>query len=157
MKAITIHQPWASLIAIGAKRFETRGWKTNYRGQIAIHASKKDPHDMMQSLPNKVQRQMYSVYYNYFNIASGALSRMPTGAIVAIADLVDCRKVSDWFFSDGYPALHGQNDDFFIDENEFSFGDYTPGRYAWELANVRLIEPIPVKGQQGLWNWEGLA
>lgn len=43
MKAITLWQPWASLIAIGAKKYETRSWKTNYRGPIAIHAAKKDP------------------------------------------------------------------------------------------------------------------
>ena len=36
-------------------------------------------------------------------------------------------------------------------------GDYTPGRYAWKLANVqKLPEPIPAKGRQGLWNWEAL-
>lgn len=40
MKALTIHQPWASLIAYGFKRFETRGWRTNYRGLVAIHAGK---------------------------------------------------------------------------------------------------------------------
>ncbi|WP_409175497.1 hypothetical protein [Brevibacillus fortis] len=32
MKAITIHQPFATLIALGEKRFETRGWATRYRG-----------------------------------------------------------------------------------------------------------------------------
>ncbi|WP_309145170.1 ASCH domain-containing protein, partial [Brevibacillus sp. HB2.2] len=41
MKAITIHQSWATLIALGEKRFETRGWSTNHRGPIAIHAAKK--------------------------------------------------------------------------------------------------------------------
>ena len=40
MKALTITQPWATLIAIGAKRFETRGWSTPYRGPLAIHAGK---------------------------------------------------------------------------------------------------------------------
>jgi activating signal cointegrator 1 len=45
MKAISICQPWATLIVIGAKRFETRSWKTDYRGILAIHASKtKVPH-----------------------------------------------------------------------------------------------------------------
>ena len=40
MKAISIHQPWASLIAFGEKRFETRSWKTDYRGPLLIHASR---------------------------------------------------------------------------------------------------------------------
>ena len=39
--------------------------------------------------------------------------------------------------------------------DELALGDYTPGRYAWKLANVKkLPEPIPAKGRQGLWNWE---
>lgn len=42
MKAITLWQPWASLLACGAKGYETRSWATSYRGQIAIHAAKKD-------------------------------------------------------------------------------------------------------------------
>lgn len=40
MKAITIRQPWASLIALGEKKIETRSWQTKYRGPILIHAGK---------------------------------------------------------------------------------------------------------------------
>lgn len=40
MKAITLTQPWATLVAIGAKRIETRSWATRYRGPLAIHAAK---------------------------------------------------------------------------------------------------------------------
>lgn len=42
MKAITIWQPWASLIACGVKQYETRSWPTKYRGPIAIHAAAMD-------------------------------------------------------------------------------------------------------------------
>lgn len=38
MRAITIMQPWAALIARGTKRYETRSWKTSHRGLVAIHA-----------------------------------------------------------------------------------------------------------------------
>lgn len=38
MKAITLKQPWASLVAYGYKEYEFRSWKTNYRGKILIHA-----------------------------------------------------------------------------------------------------------------------
>ena len=41
MKALTLWQPWATLVAIGAKKIETRSWKTNYRGPLAIHAAKR--------------------------------------------------------------------------------------------------------------------
>src|SRR5690348_17556570 len=43
MKALTLTQPWASLVAIGAKRIETRSWSTSYRGPLAIHAAKGFP------------------------------------------------------------------------------------------------------------------
>ena len=41
VKAITIWQPWASLVAVGAKTMETRSWPTKYRGPIAIHAAQR--------------------------------------------------------------------------------------------------------------------
>lgn len=40
MKALSLWQPWATLIAVGAKTFETRSWSTDYRGPLLIHASK---------------------------------------------------------------------------------------------------------------------
>src|SRR2546427_534687 len=39
VKALTLTAPWAHLIAAGAKRIETRSWRTDYRGQLAIHAA----------------------------------------------------------------------------------------------------------------------
>ena len=39
MKTLSLIQPWASLIALGEKRIETRSWGTRYRGPLAIHAS----------------------------------------------------------------------------------------------------------------------
>lgn len=140
MKAITIHQPWASLIAIGAKKFETRGWKTKYRGPIAIHAGKNKNYFACMMLARD-----YKEIWNQ-------ITPLQFGSILAIADLVECRKVSDWNFNNGIPVLHGENDDYLIAEKEAFFGDYTPGRYAWQLENVRLIDPRPAKGQQGLWN-----
>ncbi len=40
MKAITVLQPWASLIACGAKKLETQSWLMNYSASPAIHANK---------------------------------------------------------------------------------------------------------------------
>ena len=41
MRAISLWQPWATAIAVGVKQIETRHWKTDYRGPIAIHAAKR--------------------------------------------------------------------------------------------------------------------
>src|SRR5690242_8554312 len=40
IKAISLWQPWASLMAIEAKRNETRGKPWKYQGDVAIHAAK---------------------------------------------------------------------------------------------------------------------
>ena len=40
MKTLSIKEPFATLIKDDVKIYETRSWKTNYRGEIYIHASK---------------------------------------------------------------------------------------------------------------------
>jgi hypothetical protein len=73
MKALTICQPYATMIVRGEKVIENRTWFTNHRGSIYIHAGKSrswltDTH------------------------VSG---NMPFGAVVAIADLYDCVKLEN--------------------------------------------------------------
>lgn len=80
MKAITIWQPWASLISCGIKKYETRSWPTKYRGPIAIHAAAKNP----QTLPWEV-RGVLEKYAEYI----GQLDELPRGAIIATANLVN--------------------------------------------------------------------
>ena len=41
MKALSVKQPWASMIATGAKTIETRVWQTDYRGDLLIVSTKK--------------------------------------------------------------------------------------------------------------------
>ena len=142
MKAITIHQPWASLIAHGHKRFETRGWRTHYRGPIAIHAGLKSDFQTIKMLAINYTRFWHEI------------TPLPTGCIIAVAELISCRKVVSSGRERG-SGIAWLEDGYMILGNEVDFGDYTPGRYAWELANIhRLKEPIPVRGRQGLWNWE---
>lgn len=143
MKAITLWQPWASLVAIGAKKIETRSWPTKYRGPLAIHAAKdrrywKIAHD-------EPFRSVFMEARLYRQ------DDLPYGCIIATAEIVDCLMIQRQTFI-GYPILkNGQE----IKGNELAFGDYTPRRYAWILEDVKqLPEPIPAKGRQGLWNWE---
>jgi hypothetical protein len=105
----------ANLIACGAKQIETRSGKTSYRGKIAIHTG------------------MGMQYFNH---------------VIAIAKLVDCTKVS------GRVSLKVVDEkmEYVVLENgvkitgnEFEFGDYTYGRYAWLLDNVQRIDPVPAK------------
>ncbi|MDR0269614.1 ASCH domain-containing protein [Paenibacillus sp.] len=142
MKAITIIQPWATLIALGEKQFETCSWRTNYRGELAIHAGKKVDREACRTEPICSTLEKYG--YTEDNL--------PTGAIVAIVTLKDClQSVDTW--TDGYVLENGS----YVYPPEYELGDFTPGRYGWQLSNNRwLPEPIPAKGMQGLWNWEGL-
>jgi len=146
MKAITIHQPWASLIAIGAKRFETRGWKTNYRGPIAIHAGKK--------IHKEAFEQFHLTLWSYGIFLP---TDLPTGAVVATANLQECFKVLRDVLG-GVVNLESETrrTHFNTLDKEYELGWYDDGRFAWQMSDVRRPpEPIPAKGQQGLWNWRG--
>lgn len=166
MRALTIWQPWASLVACGAKIYETRSWATKYRGPIAIHAAKRDPcklHLIDKKDLEHITRE---------EIDAGrcpAWIFMPTGKIIATAELVNVWRIvyhpgtnidiaryinvgAESLTEDKHAPDFGEY--FVPTEREMALGDWTPGRYAWELANVKVLpEPIPAKGQQGLWKW----
>lgn len=143
MKAITILQPWATLIAIGEKRFETRGWATKHRGDLAIHAGKKVEREICEQEPFR------SVLASHGYTADN----LPTGVVVATCQLTNCHEVKGM---KGNVAARIGDEYRIVEGNEFAFGRYDFGRFAWELSDVRkLPEPIPAKGQQGLWKWEG--
>ncbi|WP_164670942.1 ASCH domain-containing protein [Virgibacillus doumboii] len=140
MKVISIMQPWATLIALGEKVFETRSWKTNYRGEIAIHASKKIDRAACKTSPIVETLNKHEIVL---------LSDLPTGEILAIAELEECHKV---IRDNNHSAIVGNR--WVVSHNEYQFGDFSAGRFAWELTNVRALEnPIPAKGQLGIWNY----
>ena len=161
MTAITIWQPWASLIAVGAKRFETRSWPTSYRGPIAIHAAQKNPLSIIRGLHHTVQVAILNALCEAFGIKSGVIDRlrMTTGCVVATAELVGCwevRRVVD----EETVHLTGCGREAVIHKfenlgNERIFGNFEIGRFAWQLANIKMLDtPIPAKGKQGLWEWD---
>ncbi|MBH0333691.1 2-oxoglutarate dehydrogenase E1 [Brevibacillus brevis] len=146
MKAITIHQPWATLIALGEKRFETRGWSTNHRGPIAIHAAKKVDKEICLEEPFR------SVLEKHGHTADN----LPTGAVIAVANITECWSVGE-NHQGGMPVLfngdEGQMKRICLQED--SFGWFEHGRFVWEMTDVKPFDPVPAKGQQGLWNWGG--
>lgn len=79
LKAISLKQPWATLIAEGYKTIETRKWATNYRGEILICASKNIDKEAMK----------------YFTGLFGLINpeNCPTGVAVCVAELFDCKKM----------------------------------------------------------------
>jgi hypothetical protein len=138
MKALTLTQPWATLVAIGAKRIETRSWKTSYRGELAIHAAKAFP---------KYARDftLQPVCYEQMRRSARLESRQkgwpayPLGYVLATCRLQLCISTD---------ALR------YVSELEHAFGDFSPGRFAWFLTDIKLLpKPIPAKGSLGLWEW----
>ena len=167
MKALTIWQPWASLIACGAKQYETRSWPTKYRGPIAIHAAIKDPCKL--PLLDKAELERFTWEEIDARRCPG-WCLMPRGKIIATAELVSVWRIAYNVKTDveearKYPIIGERmaedkhetvGYDYFVpSKREIALGDWTPGRYAWKLANVKALpEPIQVKGKQGLWNFE---
>lgn len=133
MKAITLHQGWASMIPLRAKQIETRSWYTVYRGQLAIHAAAHEPgwvKALWQEWPLRDILRQYDLRFD----------ELPRGAIVAVCRLDDIIP-TELAVSDG------------LSVREHDLGDYAPGRYAWKLSNVRaLLKPVPIRGHQGVWN-----
>ena len=160
MIAITIKQPWATLIALGEKRFETRSWQTKYRGQIAIHAGKQIDIEACHD------RDIASALNKHGIVI---IDDLPTGVVLAKVDLVNCWHIVYHPGTDvdkaksipiggelDVPKHHPDFHRYIVPtEKEISFGDWTPGRYAWELTNIQVLdEPIPTKGQLSLWEWK---
>lgn len=143
IRGLTLWQPWASLIMVGAKRIETRCWATNYRGLLAIHAAKQY---RMQCRDLEAQEPFYSALRPDGNYC---YPWTRCGQILCIARLIDCVQIES---KTTWPA--GFKDDLCIPPlpPELAFGDYRPGRFAWILKDVRpLAESISCSGGQKLW------
>lgn len=141
MKTITLIQPWASLIALGEKKIETRSWKTNYRGPLLIHAGMKVEHDLCRQHPFIDVLLKHGIVFK---------DQISTGVIIAKCELIDCLKITheDEVFAQ-------LENDYVVEGNEYYFGDYTPGRFAWLLDNVEILKsPIPAKGKLSLWEFK---
>lgn len=129
MKAITISQPFASLIASGEKWCENRTWPTSYRGPLAIHAGKGTQY-----------------------LDRDELRDYPTGCVVAVCHLIACvpvgslqERIRAGMVYDGLTLGQMQR----LLEHE-----HCEGPYAFVLDKIqKLDEPIPAKGAQGFWEW----
>lgn len=124
MKVLSIREPYASLILSGVKKIETRSWKTNYRGELYIHAS------LGKSSPSPEVMKLV-LYTN-------------PGYILCKAMLVDCVYMTKEYVE----QMKKDN------PTEYLCGDYQEGRYAWVLDDVEPVEPILVKGHLGIWNYD---
>lgn len=129
MKVLTIKEPYATLIKKKIKYIETRSWKTNYRGEIYIHAGVSK---IRKEIRDRIE--LSSLYKD---------EELNYGNIICKCNLVDCVYMTEEFIE----KEKKKNPD------NFASGRYEVGRYAWILEYIESIEKIPAKGKLGIWNY----
>lgn len=155
---LSLHQPWATLIAIGAKTIETRGWATAYRGPLAIHAAKRVNKSEMIALD--CTRSFHAALASIKPSPNASMwEYLPFGDIIAVVDLVDCRPTGSFTGEEldreqfQSPQFAPQGEYQWNRWTERDFGDFSLGRYGWVLENVRPLEkPASYRGAQGLFH-----
>ena len=151
MKALTLWQPWATLVAMEVKKIETRGWTTKYRGEIAIHSAAKLPVKWLgvSAHTEPFRDELADVFgarrdrdWRTGRRVDGILRGLPFGKVLCIVNLYDVVPIDEMLRNE-------------LTDREMLFGNYEDGRYAWMLKMVDVFEPgIPAKGNRMLWNWE---
>jgi hypothetical protein len=176
VKAITLYQPWAFLVAWGFKTLETRSWGTPYKGELAIHAAAGKPRWDLFVDPKNEELARETV---------GACT-LRAGSVLAVAHLDGVLEI------DGFTSMHMEESHTGLEipdkrvvqqtssllgyawkqgktrprgaialgdgtsrsvRNEFAFGDLSMGRWAWQLSRVVVMHSdIPCRGRQALWN-----
>lgn len=163
MRAISLWQPWASLLITGQKRNETRSWPAppQARGWLAIHASKGGltKGEFAETMAQRFYRDLIQ-------------EPLPRGAIVGVVFLKDCRPIvacdecdaCGWY--EGGKTIKtichkcggagGRPDGLRLTEQEAAFGNYGfigERRFAWICdITYQLTNPIPFNGSQGFFN-----
>lgn len=134
MRALTLTQPWATLVITGYKLFETRSWSTSYRGPLAIHAAKGFPEWARELCRDEP-------FYEVLELCGyEGWDELPLGQILGTVQLTDVRSTA---------SVRRELDSH---EIELAFGDFGPRRFAWRLREpIKLETPIPYRGTQGLW------
>ena len=129
MKALSIIQPWASLIAVGIKDIENRTWRTNYRGEFLIHASAKRLPAGWTALTSEQYAAATRLVNPYGK--ENDVKQLPVSAIIGKARLVDCVL--------NHPSVGAEK-----------------GVWNWVLADVQLFSTpiLNVKGRLGFWEFD---
>ena len=152
MKIITLWQPHASLVALSEKKIETRGWSTDFRGEVAIHAalgglSTVELEDMCRQKYFYAALKKYEPFHDTAHFLRQNVRKvLPFGQILAVGTLSDCLP------TESVVCLPGVFDDYpeLDTPQERAFGNYAPGRFGFVFDNVRQLKvPVPYKSRQG--------
>jgi hypothetical protein len=123
LRVLTVKQPWAWAIGEGHKLVENRGWQTDYRGPLAIHAGKSR---------ELLTPELLDAWTGRYAILTPKVEKLVFGAIIAVADLTDCVPLAQ------LPAdLVGH--------------PFAEGEHCWVIRNARRVTPFPCSGNMRLW------
>jgi hypothetical protein len=163
-------QPFASLIALRAKRIETRSrdFTGGHKGPLLIHASKRFPRENRKLCSREPFISVFTTWVRNlpgdpgYDTTGLVVERpdqlLPLGRIIAVCDLVDVVPMGEGEEFRPYLLIENHLRNLATRERivqEWAFGDYSPGRYMLLLSNIyALPEPIPARGSLGLWEFE---
>jgi activating signal cointegrator 1 len=131
MNAISLTQPWATLLGLGIRRIETRPYAAQ-RGLLAIHAEAILP---QWAIDRSTQEPLRTLLRD-----AGVRHwiDLPTGAIIAVGHVDSCQLITE-------PP----------DDLEATYDNFRPGYFVWRLSNMyQLPEPVFTKGGWGVWEWD---
>ena len=152
MYAVTLHQPCATLVALGTKTVETRSWPAPERllGQvIAVHAGKRVVRQPGECIERELRDRVWEEW----------IRTIPTGAVLVTATLAGMARVKYVDLTSGQ-AAHDDGTEMGcavgVTRTEIDpWGDFSTDRWLWFLADVEALpEPIPAVGRQSLWRWD---
>jgi activating signal cointegrator 1 len=154
LKCISLWQPWASLVVWGFKRFETRAYPPAYTGLVAIHAARKwnrELKNVCRAEPFRSALEQMGVHWGRGGRQRLSVPTLPFGAVIGTVEIYGqwpTEKVA--FAVGGDVAIIPWDGGIQVPSSEKEFGDYSPGRRAWELRSPhRLTKYIPFRGRQG--------
>lgn len=120
LKAISLYEPWATLIGLGLKSYETRSWQTVYRGPLVICAAQR-------LLPLV---QIINILYK----TGHSVNDLNFGRAICVVDLIEIYRTSE--------IVH------LMSSQERLLGDWTDGRFAWKFDNLRQLKRFPLVKQR---------
>ena len=137
MRALTLHRPWSFAVAHLQKDVENRGWRTNYRGLLAIHAGKTWDWPAAEMIERIIGQGLFVPWED---------ERHPDAwkGIIAVANLTGCHEAR--------PETHSFDDVYRAACCYSPWAQKHLGTWHWVLADVHpLPTPVACKGRQGLW------
>jgi len=142
MKALSIKQPWATLIAHGIKDIDNRTWYTKHRGMIYIHASSKSAIYMFSDAQTEILHNTPTIFRD--NHDDHVFS-----AIIGEVEIIDCVQ--------GHNSVWAEQRTYAMRKVKGVMIEVNVPVWNWVLANPVLYDkPIEnVKGALSLWEYNG--